>query len=165
MIEGVIVDKDFIKKVWSDNNYIDHDTAIRNFIQDYISTNNITGEFDKFTIERLASAVVEKVLKDLFMRDVKMMANNAIWKQFVGESDSTIIIKNGKSKEILNRYIRIGSQRRRSGGDKVMIYLVVDYTLSGIKLKQAVPLEVQHEPVLLPILNMKAKIAVLRSAA
>ncbi|WP_261865089.1 hypothetical protein, partial [Pectobacterium carotovorum] len=91
--------------------------------------------------------------------------NNAIWKQYVGESDSTIMIKNGKSKEILNRYIRIGSQRRRSGGDKVMIYWVVDYTLSGIKLQKAVPLEVQHEPVLLPILNMKAKFAALRAAA
>ncbi|MEQ9871979.1 hypothetical protein ABRP77_22520 [Pectobacterium odoriferum] len=165
VIEGVIVDKDFIKKVWSDNNYIDHDTAIRNFIQDNISTNNITGEFDKLTIERLASAVVEKVLKDLFMRDVKMMANNAIWKQFVGESDSTIMIKKGKSKEILNRYIRIGSQRRRSGGDKVTFYWVEDYTLSGINLQKAVPLEVQHEPVLLPILNMKAKFAALRAAA
>lgn len=165
VIEGVIADKDFIKKVWSDNNYIEHDNAMRKFIQDYVSANNITGEFDKATLEALVSQVVQKVLKDLFMRDVQIMAANVVWKQYVENSNGTIVIKKGKSKEILQKYIRIDSQRRRMQGDKAMFYWIVDYTLSGIVLQKSVPLEVRSEPELLPMMDFKAKLAVLRTAA
>lgn len=165
VIEGVIADKDFIKKVWSDNNYIEHDTAMRKFIQDYVSTNKITGEFDKATLEALASQVVQKVLKDLFMRDMQIMTANAVWKQYVAGSNGTIVIKKGKAKELLQKYIRIASQRRRVGGEKVMYYWIVDYTLSGIVLKKSVPLEVRSEPELLPMMDFKTKLAVLRAVA
>lgn len=165
VIEGVIADKDFIKKVWSDNNYIEHDNAMRKFIQDYVSANNITGEFDKATLEALVSQVVQKVLKDLFMRDVQIMAANVVWKQYVENSNGTIVIKKGKSKEILQKYIRIDSQRRRMQGDKAMFYWIVDYTLSGVVLQKSVPLEVRSEPELLPMMDFKAKLAVLRTAA
>jgi hypothetical protein len=165
VIEGVIADKDFIKKVWSDNNYIEHDSAMRKFIQDYVSTNNITGEFDKATLEALVSQVVHKVLKDLFMRDVQIMASNVVWKQYVANSNGTIVIKNGKAKEILQKYIRIDSQRKRMQGDKAMFYWIVDYTLSGIVLQKSVPLEVRSEPELLPMMDFKNKLAVLRAVA
>ncbi|AXU95907.1 hypothetical protein CI789_12080 [Erwinia persicina] len=165
VIEGVIADKDFIKKVWSDNNYIEHDNAMRKFIQDYVSANNIRGEFDKATLEALVSQVVQKVLKDLFMRDVQIMAANVVWKQYVDNSNGTIVIKKGKSKEILQKYIRIDSQRRRMQGDKAMFYWIVDYTLSGVVLQKSVPLEVRSEPELLPMMDFKAKLAVLRTAA
>lgn len=165
VIEGVIADKDFIKKVWSDNNYIEHDNAMRKFIQDYVSANNIRGEFDKATLEALVSQVVQKVLKDLFMRDLQIMAANVVWKQYVDNSNGTIVIKKGKSKEILQKYIRIDSQRRRMQGDKAMFYWIVDYTLSGVVLQKSVPLEVRSEPELLPMMDFKAKLAVLRTAA
>lgn len=165
VIEGVIADSDFIRKVWSDNSYIDDDRAIRKHIQNFMITNCVDGEFDKATLNCVATSIVEKVLKDLFMRDVKIMVSNVVWKQYVGESNGTLFIKKDKAKEILARYIRIGSQRRRANGSREWFYWVEDFTLSGIVLEQAVQLEVIHEPELLQVVTMKARLAALRAAA
>lgn len=62
-----------------------------------MSTAKITGEFDKATLEAMTSQVVQKVLKDLFMRDVPIMAFSVVWKQYVENSNGTIVIKKGKA--------------------------------------------------------------------
>lgn len=59
-------------------------SKLRKHIQNFMITNSIDGEFDKATLNCVAMSVVEKVLKDLFMRDVKIMVSNAVWNQYVG---------------------------------------------------------------------------------
>lgn len=140
-------------------------SKLRKHIQNFMITNSIDGEFDKATLNCVAMSVVEKVLKDLFMRDVKIMVSNAVWNQYVGESNGTLIIKKDKAKEILARYIRIGSQRRRANGSREWFYWVEDFMLSGIVMMQTVQREVLHEPELLQVVTMKARLTALRAAA
>lgn len=161
VIRGYITDKNFIAKVWVDSKHITNDTSMRDFIRNYIEANQYNENFSKNDLAVLTINVIQKVCKELFLNDEKLMANHTIWKAYIEYSESSfcLVLKRNKAKEVIEQYIQLDSKQVRVDGERERLYSVKDYSLTSIVLDGVKV----TEPELLAAVDFRKRLAALRA--
>ncbi|MCW1834811.1 hypothetical protein OLZ33_22920, partial [Pantoea ananatis] len=112
VVDGVIEDKNFIRRVWSDFNYIELDTNIRNQILRYIAVECPDDELNPFDTYLLANLALTHTLKEFFRDDEKEMRKNKEWGKLVEWRGGRLEVKGKCEVRVINKYITLGERKR-----------------------------------------------------
>ncbi|WP_194761630.1 hypothetical protein [Pantoea ananatis] len=112
VVDGVIEDKNFIRRVWSDFNYVELDTNIRNQILRYIAVECPDDELNPFDTYLLANLALTHTLDEFFRGDEKEMRKNKEWGKLVEWRGGRLEVKGNCEVRVINKYITLGERKR-----------------------------------------------------
>ena len=162
VVHGVIGDKSFISRVWSDYSYVDEHSNIRNKVLMYIAKECPDDSLSFIDMTIISNLIIGHVLKELFDGDKARMKKNKLWSQVIQYERGDLVVKAGQEAKIINRYITLDKRVQKRVGsstpdflkavcqmrkiDRYSTYPVKYTTLSGIEIdKEAVEKEAERK--------------------
>ncbi|HGH4750336.1 TPA: hypothetical protein ACJIXE_004258 [Serratia marcescens] len=181
VVNGYINDESFISKVWSDYNYVDERTNIRNMILYYIAKECPMDELNMIDLYALSGMIVEKVLKEVFNGDALAMMKNTHWKGVLTFEGSRLVAKEKCQTKIINRYITldkpvrkrvtadvlktpIGAILQMRKVDRYYVYPVKHTSVSGIEIDKNSLADAEVQREVQNVIDMKYALLALRAA-
>ncbi|MCS2164613.1 hypothetical protein [Scandinavium manionii] len=181
VIEGTIEDKAFIGKVWSDYNYVDEETNIRNDILIYIAKYCPDDTLNLMDLYIISNLIVKKVLTELFQGDNSAMIKNRQWKKTLTYRAGELVVKDGMEAKVINRYITLGERIRKRvtkdtpeqlrfllelrKQDLYAVYPVKFTSLSGIEIEKPDASKEAEQGVVLDAAALRSRFMSYRMAA
>lgn len=178
VVDGVCEDKNFIRKVWSDYNFVDVDTSIRNQLLHYIAKECPDDELTPVDTYIMASLAMKHTLKEFFRDDEKEMRKNKEWSKLVDWKGGRLEVKTECEVRVINKYITLGDRIRRRPTsstnpmvqallqirktDRYNAYPVKFTNLTGFQIDAPEATEELKVETEMKITTLKARIAALR---
>lgn len=113
VVDGVCNDKNFIRKVWTDYNFVDIDTSIRNQLLHYIAKECPDDELTPVDTYIMASLALKHTLKEFFRGDERELRKNKEWSKLVEWKGGRLEVKTDCEVRVINKYITLGDRVRR----------------------------------------------------
>lgn len=112
VVDGVCEDKNFIRRIWSDYNYVDIDSSIRNQILRYIAVECPNDELDPVDLYITANLAMNHTLKEFFRGDEAEMRKNKEWSKLVEWRGGQLTVKSNCEVRVVNKYITLDKRKQ-----------------------------------------------------
>ncbi|EHE9951277.1 hypothetical protein IFX25_004523, partial [Escherichia coli] len=179
VVDGVIKDKDFINKIWSDYHYVDIDGGVRNQLLYYIAAECPNDELTPVDTYIMSNMVLTQTLREFFQGDEKLMRANREWSRMIEWKGGRLQVKTNCEVRVINKHITLGEriQKRVTEDssemikslmqirktDRYNVYPVKFTNLTGFVIHVPEVTETEKEKAQQSILSLKERFIALRA--